>query len=89
MYFLSQNERLLPKPSIHNTKIELNTPNKSENKDTNTHYVALSHLYFLRLMTLFAACKSILRYIIHDFRELIMKSVASTFKPHNSKLNER
>ena len=34
MYFLSQNERLLTKPSIHNKKIELNNANKSENRDT-------------------------------------------------------
>ena len=30
MYFLSQNERLFPKPSIPNTRIELNNINKSE-----------------------------------------------------------
>ena len=36
MYFLSQNERLLNKPSIYNKKIELNNGNKSENTDTNS-----------------------------------------------------
>ena len=30
MYFLSQNERLVPKPSIHYKKIELNNGSKSE-----------------------------------------------------------
>ena len=36
MYFLSQNERLLNKPSIHNKKSALNKGNKSENTDTNS-----------------------------------------------------
>ena len=41
MYFLSQNERLFLKPSIHNTKIELNNSNKSE-KNTDKAFVRRS-----------------------------------------------
>ena len=42
MYFLSQNERLFPQPSIHNTKIELNNGEKRENSRK-------SHLILARL----------------------------------------